>query len=121
MIFFKTYEKFTQVSLEDFKETIMRLKKIPKELKEVACGLVRQYEIDGKKGILTTAKNGVISSLELHPDFLKILKEKDYPTGFSMGIDKNGYFIHTHRARSKSHKSFDKITAKEIKFIDSTG
>ena len=37
------------------------------------------------------------------------------------GIDKNGYFIHTHRARSKSHKTPKGITNKEIKFIDSTG
>lgn len=121
MIFFQTFEKFTKVDIEDFKETIMRLKKIPKELKEVACGLIVQYEISGEKGISTTAKNGVITSLNLHPDFLKKLKENNYPTGFSMGIDKNGYFIHTHRARSKSHESFNKITAKEIKFIDSTG
>ena len=34
---------------------------------------------------------------------------------------RDGYFIHTHRARSKSHEKPSGITAKEMKFIDSTG
>jgi hypothetical protein len=38
-----------------------------------------------------------------------------------MGIDKDGYFIHTHRARSKSYETPEKISVKDIKFIDSTG
>jgi hypothetical protein len=38
-----------------------------------------------------------------------------------MGIDKNGYFIHTHRARSKSYEKSSDIPLKDIKFIDSTG
>lgn len=38
-----------------------------------------------------------------------------------MGIDKDGYFIHTHRARSKSFETPSKITAKAMKFIESTG
>jgi len=41
--------------------------------------------------------------------------------GCSIGKDKNGYFAYTHRARSKSHENKDKITVKELKFIDSTG
>ena len=36
-------------------------------------------------------------------------------------LDKDGFYIHTHRARSKSYESPEKITEKDIKFIDSTG
>ena len=48
----------------------------------------------------------------------KGIKEKK---GFSCGKDKDGYFIYTHRARSKSYSSLDKIPQKDIDFIDSTG
>lgn len=41
--------------------------------------------------------------------------------GFTCKKDKKGFFITTHRARSKSYESFDKIPMKDIKFIDSTG
>lgn len=46
------------------------------------------------------------------------IKEK---LGFSCGKDDKGYFIYTHRARSKSYNSLSDITMKDIKFIDSTG
>lgn len=46
------------------------------------------------------------------------IKEK---LGFSCGKDKNGYFIYTHRTRSKSYNSLSDVTMKDIKFIDSTG
>ena len=41
--------------------------------------------------------------------------------GVSLGVDKNGYFVYTHRARSKSYKSEDSIPLSKIKFIESTG
>lgn len=96
----------------DIKSKIKNLKKVPKELKEVAIGLIKQY---------TKAENGKITGLQLHPDLKSKIENGGYPDGFDMGIDKNGYFIHTHRARSKSHESPDKISVKEIKFTDSTG
>ncbi len=37
------------------------------------------------------------------------------------GADKNGFYVYTHRARSKSHPTPDEITEKEITFIESTG
>ena len=39
----------------------------------------------------------------------------------SLGKDKNGYFVYTHRARSKSYESPEKIPDSKIKFIKSTG
>ena len=41
--------------------------------------------------------------------------------GVSLKKDQNGYFCHTHRARSKSKPSPAKITKTELKFIESTG
>lgn len=72
-------------------------------------------------GSRTRANKGKITGLELHADLNKKIKEKDLPDGFDMGIDKDGFYIHTHRARSKSYKSPEKISEKDIKFIDSTG
>jgi hypothetical protein len=41
--------------------------------------------------------------------------------GVSIKEDKNGFYAATHRARSKSYSSPDKIPVKDLKFIDSTG
>lgn len=41
--------------------------------------------------------------------------------GCSMGKDKNGYFVYTHRARSKSYETKEQIPIKDLKFIESTG
>lgn len=108
MKYIKTFESFAD---KDVKTTIKNLKKLPTELKEAAYNLI---------GSLTHAKNGKIFGLNLHPDLIEKINKHGYPDGFSMGIDKDGYFIHTHRARSKSFKSPSKITAKAMKFIDST-
>ena len=72
-------------------------------------------------GSRTRASKGKITGLELHTDLKKKIKDKNLPDGFDMGIDKDGFFIHTHRGRSKSYESPEKITEKDIKFIDSTG
>lgn len=41
--------------------------------------------------------------------------------GVSLGRDKNGVFVMTHRARSKSYERQNKIPLKDIRFIASTG
>ena len=41
--------------------------------------------------------------------------------GVSVGRDDKGFFVCTHRARSESYDSVDKIPIKDIKFIESTG
>lgn len=92
--------------------SIKHLKGIPKELKDDAPKYLKQY---------SKARKGKITGLNLHPNLNKKIKEKDLPNGFDMGIDKDGYFIHTHRARSKSYETPDKIAIRDIKFIDSTG
>jgi hypothetical protein len=81
----------------------------------------RQYAMENHSDWVSSVGSGKVTELQLHPDLKKKIKEKGYPDGFSMGVDKDGYFIHTHRARSKSHEKPSQITAKEMKFIDSTG
>ena len=41
--------------------------------------------------------------------------------GVDMGANKNGFFVCTHRARSKSYESPEKIPDSKIAFIKSTG
>lgn len=41
--------------------------------------------------------------------------------GATLGHDKDGYFIYTHRARSKSYASPAKIPLAKIRFVGSTG
>ena len=109
MKYIKAFESFAD---KDVKTTIKNLKKLPTELKEAAYNLI---------GSSTHAENGKIFGLNLHPDLIEKINKHNYPDGFSMGIDKDGYFIHTHRARSKSFETPSKITAKAMKFIESTG
>ena len=108
--------KYFRESFEFNKEEkiakIKNLKKLPKEYKEEVYKLI-EYS--------TSAKNGKVTGLLLHPELKKKIDENGYPSGYSMGVDKDGYFIHTHRARGKSHLKPSGITAKEMKFIDSTG
>lgn len=111
MIYIETFEKYSKNPV-DIKDSIKYLKGLPKDLKEVALNLLKQY---------SKAKNGKITGLELHTDLKDKIEKGGLPNGFDMGIDKNGYFIHTHRARSKSYKSPSSIPIKDIKFIDSTG
>jgi hypothetical protein len=109
----KTFEKYI-IGEEpvDVKTNIKYLKKLPTELKDVASELTKKY---------SKANNGKVTGLELHPDLKDKIQDGDYPDGFDMGVDKDGYFIHTHRARSKSYGKPDDIPIRDIKFIDSTG
>lgn len=81
----------------------------------------RAYAMENHSDWMHDIGSGRISGLKKHPDLEKKIKEENLPSGFSMGVDKNGYYIHTHRARSKSRTNPSGFTQKEIKFIDSTG
>lgn len=41
--------------------------------------------------------------------------------GVSLGQDEKGYYVYTHRARSKSYESPEKIPDSKIKYIETTG
>lgn len=112
MNYLKLFEDFEIKGSKSIEETIRNLRGISKEKKEEAISLLKSY---------TKAGKSKITGLRLHPLLRKKISEGNYPDGFDMGIDKNGYFIHTHRARSKSYEDPSKIPVKSIKFIDSTG
>jgi hypothetical protein len=42
-------------------------------------------------------------------------------TGVSLKRDNKGVYVHTHRARSKSYPSADRIPKRVIDFVESTG
>jgi hypothetical protein len=81
----------------------------------------REYAMNNHGNWLNDVGSGKVSGLNLHPDLEKKIKGEGLPSGFSMGVDKGGYYIHTHRARSKSRSNPSGFTQKEIKFVDSTG
>ena len=95
------------------KECISAIKnsrKLPPELKQPILDLAFHNGIHG-----TYYKNGKVYNLKIPKIQGKSFK------GVSLGADKNGFFVFTHRARSKSKNKIDKIPNKDIKFIESTG
>ena len=81
----------------------------------------RQYAMENHGDWVSRIGSGKVSGLNLHPDLKKKIESEGLPSGFSMGVDKDGYYIHTHRGRSKSRPNPSGFTQKEIKFINSTG
>jgi hypothetical protein len=89
----------------DVKGKIERSKKLSKEMKDKILPLIIKNGMHGTK-----YNNGVVTKLKYDKS-----KECD------LGADKDGFFVFTHRARSKSYSEVDKIPQKDIKFIESTG
>lgn len=48
-------------------------------------------------------------------------KKHGRDSGVSLKRDRNGFYVHMHRARSKSYRSPDSIPAGDVAFIESTG
>jgi hypothetical protein len=92
------------------KDALIRSKSISKEMKE----LIGKYLISGSE----YHEGGHLYELS-KPNALREKSTK--ANGVSMGADKNGFYVYTHRARSKSHPTPEQITIKEIEFIESTG
>lgn len=93
-------------------EKSIKYSHIPKDTKEI----MMKYKTSNTK-----FKHGRLFDIDIPTEFTKKLKDDNLPSGFSIGIDNNGFFIYTHRARSKSYEDYMKIPQKAIKFIDSTG
>ena len=92
------------------KNSLMKSKSIGKEMKE----LINKYMLGGS----TYHEGGYVHGLSKPQKLRDKSKKID---GVSMGADKNGFYVYTHRAKSKSHPTPEQITVKEIKFIESTG
>jgi len=109
---YNLFEGKRNINNKSIEDTIKNLKKLDKTKKDIALKHLKQY---------THAKNGKITGLNKTIELNKKIKDSNLPNGFDMGIDSDGFFIHTHRARSKSHEISSDITQKEMRFIDSTG
>lgn len=88
----------------------MNSKSISKEMKELILNYISSES--------TYHMGGHIGDFVI-PEELK--KKSNKIDGVSMGADKNGFYLYTHRGRSKSKPTPDKITVKEIEYIESTG
>lgn len=53
--------------------------------------------------------------------FRKRFGKSPIECGVGMKRDEKGVYVHTHRARSKSYPTADKIPKKIVDFIESTG
>jgi hypothetical protein len=94
----------------DNRSALMRSKSISKEMKEEILKYFNGGSIYHEGGHIY----GLTKPKELTDKSPKA-------DGVSMGADKNGFFVYTHRARSDSHATPEKISVKEINFIESTG
>jgi len=90
---------------KDVKGKVERSKKISKELKDDICSLIIDGDSYYNEGRVYYLKGSCSSKVK----------------GNGIGADSNGYFVFTHRARSKSYDSIDSIPQKDIDFIESTG
>jgi len=92
---------------EDVYGKVKRSKKLSKEMKEKILPLIIQGS--------TTYKTGRVFDLHIPKIEGKSFK------GVSLGADKNGFFVFTHRARCKSKPNIEDIPNKDIEFIETTG
>jgi len=94
----------------EVKESINKSRSIPKDMKEK----IMDYITSGSR----YKEGGFVYGLSKPSELTTKTPKAD---GVSMGADKNGFFVYTHRARSKSYSEPGKIPVKDIKFIESTG
>jgi len=95
-----------QSKYKSVKLSLERSKKIPKNMKEKT----EKFLNSGSK-----YNNGIITGLKKQK-----VKGKSF-NGVSLGADKDGFFVYTHRARCKSYNEIEDITQKDLNFIKSTG
>lgn len=106
----KVTESVDKSKYSETKDSLMKSKSIDAEMKKEILKYLGGGSTYHEGGHL----HGLIMPKELKDKSPKI-------EGVSMGADKDGFFVYTHRARSKSHPTPDKITVTEINFIESTG
>jgi hypothetical protein len=93
----------------DVRKSIQLSRKIPAKMKEEILNYVTSS---------SRYNNGRVFGLVKPSAMFKISSKI---SGVSMGADKDGFFVYTHRARSKSFSTPLKITKKAIDSIESTG
>ncbi|MFW6219961.1 MAG: hypothetical protein ACOC33_03900, partial [bacterium] len=88
------------------KESLMRSKKISNEMKDK----IVKYLSSGSR-----YENGIVLGL-----LIPKVNGKSF-NGVSLGADKDGFFVYTHRASGERFESPENISKKSIEFIESTG
>lgn len=78
-------------------------------------GKLPKTELDKLINLLESKSNKKSESI-IKPEGLKKKME-----GVSLGEDEKGFYVYTHRARSKSYESPEKIPNSKIKYIETTG
>lgn len=106
----KIFNLIVESEYNDVKNSLMISKSISAEMKEK----ILKYLTSGS----TYKEGGYLHGLSKPKELTDKSPKVD---GVSMGADKNGFFVYTHRARSGSHTEPGKIPVKEINFIESTG
>ena len=101
--FYPSLRDYMGEGKRDARDSLKR-SKLPKDLKEKILKLGLSGFKDGRAHGIGKPK----------------VKGKSF-NGVSLGADKNGFFVYTHRARCKSKSDPEKISDKDIKFIKSTG
>ena len=98
-----------KVKKTNAKESIQRSRTLPAKMKDE----ILKYAV-----LSSQYNNGVVTKLKIPAEMKAISKKID---GCNLGADKNGFFVYTHRARSKSFSSPLKIDKKSIDYIETTG
>lgn len=97
------------MSLKEVKKSVELSRKLPKEMKEL---IIKQLTPSSRY------KEGRVYGLKKVSGMSKITSKI---SGVSFGADKDGFFVYTHRCRSKSYKNPLKMLKKNIDFVESTG
>lgn len=90
-------------------KSLLSSKKIPVEMKNK----IKDYLLSGSK-----YDNGHVKGLSKPKD---LIKKTNKINGVSLGADKDGFYVYTHRGRSKSYSLPEKIPVKDIDYIETTG
>lgn len=74
----------------------------------------------GAEALLTKIANGEFNiTSDARAEFKRA--HGHHSKGVSLGRDKDGYYVYTHRARSKSYPTPAKIPHSKVTFVSSTG
>lgn len=96
--------------MANIKKTVQLSRKLSRKSKDA----ISPYLLSSSR----YTKFGTILGLKEPTILLKISK---MAKGVSFGADNSGFFVYTHRCRSKSYKKPELIPKKVIDFIESTG
>ena len=97
------------------------LKQIPVEQKAAICRAVHQQIGREKRSIKRNRKRRLLHKKRKWEPVDKPIELCTKLKEVSLGKDKNGYFVYTHRARCNSYPSPEEIPQAKIRFIGSTG